>query len=59
MNQEFENLPAGVQLQPRRISIEFADPHQGLEKVLALAMAISNDFDGFECIVRQEQGRRK
>ena len=48
MNQEFENLPEGVTLEPGRITVEFADPQQGLEKLLALAMAISNDFDLFE-----------
>jgi hypothetical protein len=46
--QEFENLPAGVRLEPGRITIEFTDPQQALEKLLALAMAISNDFDRFE-----------
>ncbi|MGH9628207.1 MAG: hypothetical protein ACRD7E_07695 [Bryobacteraceae bacterium] len=48
VNQEFENLPAGVQLEPGRITVEFEEPRQGLEKLLALAMAISNDLDRFE-----------
>ena len=53
VNQEFENLPAGVRLEPGRITVEFAEPQQGLEKLLALAMAISNDFDLFErCVTR-------
>ena len=53
VNQEFENLPAGVRLEPGRITVEFAEPQQGLEKLLALAMAISNDFDVFErCVTR-------
>jgi hypothetical protein len=53
VNQEFENLPAGVRLEPGRITVEFAQPQQGLEKLLALAMAISNDFDLFErCVTR-------
>ena len=48
-----ENLPAGVRLEPGRITLEFDQPQQGLEKLLALAMAISNDFDRFErCVVR-------
>jgi hypothetical protein len=47
VNQEFENLPAGVRLEPGRIVVEFAEPQEGLEKLLALAMAISNDFDRF------------
>ncbi len=53
VNQEFENLPAGVRLEPGRITVEFEEPQQGLEKLLALAMAISNDFDLFEhCVTR-------
>ena len=53
VNQEFDNLPAGVRLEPGRITVEFDEPQQGLEKLLALAMAISNDFDLFEhCVTR-------
>jgi hypothetical protein len=48
INQEFANLPPGVNLEPGRITVDFANPQQGLEKLLALAMAISNDFEGFE-----------
>jgi hypothetical protein len=48
VNQELENLPKGVRLEPGRIVVEFAVPEQGLEKLLALAMAISNDLDYFE-----------
>lgn len=50
--QEFENLPSGVQLAPGRITVAFIEPHEALEKLLALAMAISNDFQGFERLVR-------
>lgn len=46
--QKFENLPPGVLLSPGRITIEFQNPHEALEKLLALAMAISNDFKAFE-----------
>ena len=53
VNQEFESLPVGVRLEPGRITVEFEEPQQGLEKLLALAMAISNDFDLFErCVSR-------
>jgi hypothetical protein len=53
VNQEFESLPAGVRLDRGRITVEFNEPLEGLEKLLALAMAISNDFDRFERIVGQ------
>ena len=51
VNQEFETLPAGVKLEPGRITVEFDRPRQGLEKLLALAMAIGNDFERFEARV--------
>lgn len=50
--QEFDNLPEGVRLEPGSITITFDQPHRALEKLLALAMAISNDFDRFERQVR-------
>ena len=52
LTQEFVNLPAGVDLEPGRISLTFDQPQQALEKLLALAMAISNDFERFERQVR-------
>jgi hypothetical protein len=50
--QQFENLPEGVRLEPGRITVTFDRPQQALEKLLALAMAIGNDFERFECQVR-------
>jgi hypothetical protein len=55
VNQEFAGLPDGVQLQAGRITVEFRHPQEGLEKLLALAMAISNDFDRFERMVGTDQ----
>lgn len=52
LTQEFENLPEGVRLDPGRITVTFNEAQQALEKLLALAMAISNDFDRFESQVR-------
>jgi hypothetical protein len=52
--QEFENLPAGVRLERGRIVVEFEEPRQALEKLLALAMAIGNDFDRFESLARRQ-----
>jgi hypothetical protein len=48
VHQEFEYLPPGVRLEPGRVTVEFEEPREALEKFLALAMAISNDFDRFE-----------
>jgi hypothetical protein len=56
LQQEFDQLPEGVRLTPGRITVEFARPQEALEKLLALAMAISNDFDRFERQVRSAHG---
>ena len=48
LTQEFANLPAGIRLEPGRITVTFDQPQQALEKLLALAMAVSNDFARFE-----------
>jgi hypothetical protein len=52
LTQELDNLPEGVRLEPGRITVTFDEAHQALEKLLALAMAVSNDFDRFERQVR-------
>jgi hypothetical protein len=46
--QEFENLPAGIILERGRITVTFDRPQEALERLLALAMAVGNDFEGFE-----------
>jgi hypothetical protein len=56
VSQEFTNLPAGVRLEPGRITVDFDQPQQALEKLLALAMAISNDFDRFVRLVQSAHG---
>jgi hypothetical protein len=47
VNQDFRTLPPGVALGPGRITVEFLEPREALEKLLALAMAIGNDFERF------------
>ena len=56
VNHELEELPEGVRLEAGRITVEFAEPRQGLEKLLILAMAIGNDLDGFERCVMGRHG---
>ncbi len=48
VTQRLEGLPEGVELSPGQVTVRFASAEQGLEKLLALAMAISNDLAGFE-----------
>jgi hypothetical protein len=55
VSQGFESLPAGVHLDPGRITVDFAEPREALEKLLALAMAISNDFSCFERVTRSHR----
>jgi hypothetical protein len=52
VNQEFANLPHGVSVSPGAISITFSSPSEALQKLLALAMAIGNDFNQFEQMAR-------
>jgi hypothetical protein len=54
VKQELTNMPEGVSLQPGEITIRFSTPVEALEKLLAIAMAVGNDLDGFE---RQVQTR--
>jgi hypothetical protein len=48
VNQEMDALPRGVRIESGRIIVEFEEPRQALEKLLALAMAIGNDYETFE-----------
>ena len=50
LSQEFSNLPDGVSLSPGAIAIKFSSPSEALQRLLALAMAIGNDFSEFERI---------
>ena len=45
MNQVLEDLPAVSNSPPGRITIHVETTHQALEKLLALAMAIGNEFE--------------
>ncbi len=47
-NQEFADPPDGVSVSPGAISITFSSPDEALQRLLALAMAIGNDFSEFE-----------
>lgn len=48
VSQEFENLPAGIVLETGRITVSFDQPQEALQRLLALAMAIGNDYERFE-----------
>ena len=44
----FAGLPAGVELERRRLTITFETPGELLEKLVALAQAMAGDFETFE-----------
>ncbi len=46
--QDFEGLPEGVELAPGVITVRFVDPDQALRKLMALAIAISQNRQGFD-----------
>jgi hypothetical protein len=45
---DFDGLPEGVELAPGSISVRFSTPDEALEKLLALAMAVSQNRPAFE-----------
>ncbi len=44
---------ASGDLEPGCMTVSFQDPQQALERLLALALAISNDFARFERVTRR------
>ena len=50
VNQRFADL-SGVTVAPGMVSVVFTTPAEALQKLLALAMAIGNDFAGFEAMI--------
>jgi hypothetical protein len=56
LNQRIANLPDGVSVSPGAISITFSSPNEALQRLLALAMAIGNDFHEFEQMVVSTTG---
>jgi hypothetical protein len=48
VNATIAGLPEGVVLGEGEIRVRFANPQQALERLLALAMAIGNDYEAFQ-----------
>lgn len=55
VNQRLDGLPEGVRLGPGEVTVRFSSAEEGLEKLLALAMAISNDLEGFENVTQSAE----
>jgi len=45
---DFDGLPAGVDLAPGSITVRFREPDEALQKLMALAMAISRNRQAFD-----------
>lgn len=58
INQQLDDLPSGVAIEAGRITIDFTEPRQALEKLLALAMAIANNYSLFEHRASPQQPSR-
>ncbi len=54
LRQNLAGLPPGIRIRSGEIRVTFETPTEALEKLLALAMAIGNDLDGFERMVVAE-----
>jgi len=46
--EDFDGLPEGVELGPGSITVRFGDPEEALRKLMALAVAISQNQQAFE-----------
>jgi len=51
----FGKLPAGVELTPRRLTVEFAGAQDFLEKVGSVIFALQNDFDAVRAFIEGSQ----
>ncbi len=49
-------LPAGVQLSPGRLTIEFSQPVDLLQKLFQLAQTITINYEGFEAAAKHHGG---
>lgn len=55
---DFDGLPEGVALAPGSITVSFSEPEQALQKLMALAIAISRNRDAFDQRVRSNVDAR-
>ena len=58
LSQRLQNLPPGVTLLPGRIVVEFEQPEQALQKLLALAIAAANDIDTFNRAIEKPESQK-
>jgi hypothetical protein len=45
---EFAGLPDGIRFQPGQLTLSFEQPAELIEKLIALAQALTNDYETFE-----------
>jgi hypothetical protein len=44
-------LPPGITIEPRRIEVQFTSARDAVQRLLALARALTNDYETFETLV--------
>ena len=52
------NLPEGVTVGGTRITVDYTHPKQALQRLMALAHALGNDYERFETLVEDAQKGR-
>ena len=59
LDSRWQELPPGVELTPRRLTVEYSSPEEFLEKVGAIIFALQNDYEAIrEAIEAGEQAPR-
>jgi hypothetical protein len=53
LDSRFRSLPAGVELAPRRLTVDFASPAEFLEKIGAVLFATQNDFEAIRDFIER------
>lgn len=55
VSSRFGKLPAGVELTPRRLTVEFSSPQEFLERIGSVIFALQNDFDAVRAFIEGPQ----
>ena len=57
LSAKLRNLPEGVTVGGTRITVDYTEPKQALQRLYGLAQALGNDYERFETLVRDAQAR--
>lgn len=54
LSSRFGKLPRGVEMTPRRLTVDFSDPEDFLQKIGSVIFALQNDFDAVREFIESE-----